>query len=151
MRTLEKRCEMRIAVLPALSSLKRRNTSYSERASSAAVGSSRISTSASRIDARDRDLLPFAAGEFDAIPKALADHLLITSGKLGDHLIRLAARRRPLDARAVLPRFDPSHRDVVGGAEIVADEILEDDAHVSAQRTEIVLAQIVAILMQLVV
>jgi hypothetical protein len=74
----------------------------------------------------------------------IADHLLITSGKLGYYLVRLAARRRPLDARAVVPRFDPSHRDVVGGAEIVADEILEDDAHVSAQRTEIVLSQIVA-------
>ena len=44
-----KRWEMRMAVLPSLSSLKRRNTSNSERASSAAVGSSRISTSASRI------------------------------------------------------------------------------------------------------
>src|SRR5580693_5968966 len=75
----------------------------------------------------------------------IADHLLITSGKLGYYLVRLAARHRSLDARAVVPRFDPSHRDVVGGAEIVADKILEDDAHVSAQRTEIVLSQIVAI------
>ena len=38
-----------------------------------------------------------------------------------------------------------SDRDIVAGAEIVADEILEDDAHVSAQRIEIVFAQVVAI------
>ena len=44
MRTVEKRCEMRTAILPATSSENRRNTSYSARASSAAVGSSRIST-----------------------------------------------------------------------------------------------------------
>ena len=49
MRTLEKRCEISTAVLPALSSLKRWNTSNSARASSAAVGSSRISTCASRM------------------------------------------------------------------------------------------------------
>ena len=47
-------------------------------------------------------------------------------------------------ARSSLASIRPT-RDVVGSAEIVADEILEDDAHVSAQRTEIVLAQIVAI------
>ena len=49
MRTLEKRCEISTAVLPSLSSLKRWKTSNSERASSAAVGSSRISTWASRM------------------------------------------------------------------------------------------------------
>jgi hypothetical protein len=43
MRTLEKRCEISTAERPALSSRKRWNTSYSARASSAAVGSSRIS------------------------------------------------------------------------------------------------------------
>ena len=46
-------------------------------------------------------------------------------------------------ARSSLASIRPT-RDVVGSAEIVADEILEDDAHVSAQRTEIVLSQIVA-------
>ena len=49
MRTLEKRCEMSTAVLPSLSSLKRWNTSNSERASRAAVGSSRIRSCASRM------------------------------------------------------------------------------------------------------
>ena len=49
MRTVEKRCEISTAVLPWLSSLKRWNTSNSARASSAAVGSSRISTWASRM------------------------------------------------------------------------------------------------------
>jgi hypothetical protein len=50
---------------------------------------------------------------------------------------------RSMRARSSLASIRPT-RDVVGSAEIVADEILEDDAHVSAQRTEIVLSQIVA-------
>src|SRR5690606_6085464 len=52
MRTVENRWLMSTAILPAVSSLNRWNTSYSARASSAAVGSSRISTSASRMYAR---------------------------------------------------------------------------------------------------
>src|SRR5205807_6842351 len=54
MRTVEKRWEMRTAILPFVSSANRRNTSYSARASSEAVGSSRISTWASRMYARPR-------------------------------------------------------------------------------------------------
>ena len=49
MRTVENRCEMSTAIRPFVSSAKRRNTSYSARASSAAVGSSRISSCASRM------------------------------------------------------------------------------------------------------
>src|SRR5438552_3728038 len=49
MRTVEKRCEMSTAIRPFVSSANRKNTSYSARASSDAVGSSRISTWASRM------------------------------------------------------------------------------------------------------
>src|ERR1051325_2165245 len=54
MRTVEKRCEMSTAIRPFVSSANRRNTSYSARAASDAVGSSRISTWASRMYARPR-------------------------------------------------------------------------------------------------
>src|SRR5206468_7872508 len=47
-RTVEKRCEMSTAIRPLVSSANLRNTSYSARASSDAVGSSRIRTWASR-------------------------------------------------------------------------------------------------------
>ena len=60
-------------------------------------------------------------------------------------LVGLAALRRALDARPIVARGDLADRDIVAGAEIVADEILEDDAHVAAQRVEIVFAQVVAI------
>src|SRR5215211_5705178 len=89
MRTLEKRCEISTAVLPALSSLKRWNTSNSERASSAAVGSSRM--------------------------------------------------------RSCAPRIDAPHGDVLRGREVVAHEVLEDDADVLAQLREVVVAQVVAV------
>ena len=106
MRTLEKRCEIRIAVLPSLSSLKRR-TPRIRNARPAPPSARRGSALGfAHIGARDRDLLPFSAGEFDAILEPLADHLLIASGKLGDHLVGLTARRRALDARAVVPRCD---------------------------------------------
>jgi hypothetical protein len=52
MRTVENRCEISTAILPLVSSENRKNTSYSARASSAAVGSSRMSNCASRIYAR---------------------------------------------------------------------------------------------------
>ena len=56
--------------------------------------------------------------------------------------LRVAARSM---RAAIVARRDPADRDVVAGAEVVADEILEDDAHVAAQRVEIVFAQVVAI------
>ena len=48
MRTVEKRCEISSAIFPLVSSANRSNTSCSDRASSAAVGSSSTSTCASR-------------------------------------------------------------------------------------------------------
>ena len=52
--TVEKRWEMSTALLPSVSSENPSNTSYSARASSAAVGSSRMSNCASRMYARPR-------------------------------------------------------------------------------------------------
>ena len=52
MRTVEKRCEISRAILPAVRSEKRWKTSYSAMASSAAVGSSRMMICAPRMNAR---------------------------------------------------------------------------------------------------
>ena len=46
----------------------------------------------------DRDLLPFAAGEVDAVLEALADHLIEAFWKLRDHAICAAACGRFFDA-----------------------------------------------------
>ncbi len=58
-RTVEKRWEIKSAVLLSVNSAKQWKTSYSERASSEAVGSSRmIQLSVAQIGACKRDLLP---------------------------------------------------------------------------------------------
>ena len=49
------------------------------------------------------------------------------------------------DARAVVARLDPAHGDVVRRRQVIAHEVLEDDADVRAQRDEVVLAQVVAV------
>ena len=53
--------------------------------------------------------------------------------------------RRGLDALAVVARLDAADGDVVGRGEVIADEVLEDDADVGAQRDQVVLAQVVAV------
>ena len=78
MRTLEKRCEISTAVLPCAQFLealehlelgarieRRRRLVEDQHLRLAHVG------------ARDRDLLPFAAGQVDAVLEALADPLVV--------------------------------------------------------------------------
>jgi hypothetical protein len=48
-------------------------------------------------------------------------------------------------SRAVVPCLDASHRDVFGGRQVVAHEVLEDDPDVRAQRLQVVLAKVVAV------
>ena len=83
--------------------------------------------------------------QLDAVLEALADALPVAAGQPGDDLVGLAAARGPLDARLVVARRDAADGDVVAGAEIVAHEILEDDAHAAAQLVEVVVAQVVAV------
>ena len=45
----------------------------------------------------------------------------------------------------VVARVDPADSDVLRGGQVVAHEVLEDDADVRAKREEVVLAQIVAV------
>src|SRR5450631_716210 len=85
------------------------------------------------IGARNRNLLPFSAGQFNSALKPLADHLLVAAWQFGDHFVGLATLRGALDASLVVTRCDLTDRDIVASAEIVADEILENDAHVPTQ------------------
>ncbi len=98
------------------------------------------------VRARDGDLLPFAARQVDAGLEALAEHLVVA--RRAACAITSSARLRwaaaTMRARS-LARLDAADRDVVGGGEVVAHEILEDDADVRAEREEVVLAQVVAV------
>src|SRR4051812_14595381 len=74
------------------------------------------------VGAGDGDLLPLAARQLDARAESLADHLVVAARKLCDHLVGAALVRGRLDAVAIFARFDPSHRDVLGGGEMEAHE-----------------------------
>ena len=97
------------------------------------------------VGAGDGDLLPFAAGQLDAVLEALADHLVVAAGQARDHLVGLAAVGGPRDAFVVGARRDPADRDIVAGRQVVADEVLEDDAHAAAQFVEPVVAQVASV------
>src|SRR5260370_1453910 len=64
MRTVEKRCEISTDIFPSVNSAKRSKTSCSDRASSASVGSSRISNCASRKEARARTISSYQGNPF---------------------------------------------------------------------------------------
>src|SRR5512143_3379453 len=84
------------------------------------------------VGTRDRNLLPLASGEVDAGSKALAKDLVVSLGKLPYDLVCQAALRGDDDACAVVARLDAADSDIVGGSEMITDEILEDDADVGA-------------------
>src|SRR3984957_4077783 len=93
----------------------------------------------------DRNFLPFATGKFHTVLKSLANHLLIAGRQSFNYLVSLAARRRTFDAVLIVAGGNFSNRDIVASAEIVTNEILEDDAHITAQGVEVIFAQVVAI------
>ena len=146
MRTLEKRWEMRTAVLPSrqlLEALEHLELGPRVEGRGGLVQDQELRVA--HVGARDGDLLPLAAGEVDAGLEALADHLVVAGGQLRDDLVGQARVGGGLDARAVVAGLDAPHRDVLGRGQVVAHEVLEDDADVRAQRGEVVLAQVVAV------
>src|SRR5690242_4979059 len=97
------------------------------------------------VGARNGDLLPFATRKIDAAAKTLADDLIVAVGQFPDHLVGEAAPRRLHDPQTVVARLDAADRDVLAGRQMIADEILEDDADVRPQRTQIVFAQVASV------
>ena len=84
------------------------------------------------IGAGDRNFLPFPTGKLNTVLEPFADHLLISGRQSADHLVSLTAPRRAFDTGVVAAGGNSSYRDIVACAEIIANEILEDDAHVAA-------------------
>ncbi len=146
MRTLEKRCEISTAVLPRgelLEALEHLEFRARIERRGRLVEDQHLRVA--HVGARDRDLLPLAAGQVDAGAKALADDLVVAARKRVDHFVGEASLRGLDDARTIVARLDASDRDVVGGSQVIAHEVLEDDADVGAQREQVVLAQVVAV------
>src|SRR5579872_7037750 len=95
MRTVETRCEMRIVVRPRASARQRMNKSYSAFESRFDDGSSRMTTDASRANAREREPLPLTDRQIEAAELA-SDAGVVGRGQALHHLIDT---RHPADAR----------------------------------------------------
>ena len=84
------------------------------------------------IGAGNRHFLPFTAGQVDAVLEPLTDDLVVAFGKFRDDLVGQRTLRRDDDALAVGACLDAADGDVLGGGEVVADEVLEDHPNVVA-------------------
>ena len=89
----------------------------------------------------ERDLLPLAAGEVDAVGEALAERLVVAQRQAFDHAVGEAAPGGAGDAGGVLTLVDAPDGDVLRGGEIEAHEILEDHADSGAQVVEVVIGE----------
>src|ERR1019366_4561861 len=114
MRTVENRWEISIAMRARVSSLNRWNTSYSARASSVAVGSSRISNCGSRyVSARQSELLPLAPGQIHATLETPAHHLVVPARQTVDHTFGQALHRRGFHKKPVVQSIDLAKSNVL--------------------------------------
>ena len=87
-----------------------------------------------QVGARQRDLLPFPAGKLHAAFEAPSKLLPVTERQPLDHPVGLALLCRHLHGAVVrLPVADPSHRDVLPRAHLVAHEVLEDHTDLAVQ------------------
>src|SRR5256714_8608449 len=94
------------------------------------------------IRARQRHLLPFAAGKRHAVVEAASQHLVEALRYPLSDRIRETATRRFTDPRLVIQCLDLAHTDVFAQDEVVTHKILEDDSDVPAETVEIIVAQL---------
>jgi hypothetical protein len=74
-----------------------------------------------------------------------AQRPIVSFRKLPNGLVRQASLCGGNDARAVIARLDAAYGDIVRSGEVIAHEILKDDANVGAHREQVVLAQIMPV------
>ena len=142
MRTVEKRCEIKSAIFPAVSSAKRWKTSNSLRASSAAVGSSRIQKlRVAQIGARQCNFLPLSAGKIDAGFEAPAQHLIVTAN-LRNHRVCQALPGGGFEQFQIVNFLNPAHCNVFTRRHLIAHKVLKDNANLTIQVFQTILFQV---------
>src|SRR2546422_7463576 len=97
------------------------------------------------VGAPQRHLLPLAPRQLHPALEAAPQHVIVTLFEPERDRIGEAATRRRAHSLLVVQRLDLAHPDVLLEDEIVADEVLEDDADVPAQAAQVVVAQIDAV------
>ena len=95
--------------------------------------------------ARQRDLLPLAERELAAALEPAAELRLVGERELGDERGSHALLRGLRPARLLLEGSDVADADVLADQELVADEVLEDDADAVAERRDVPLGQVGAV------
>ena len=94
------------------------------------------------IGARQRHLLPFATREFHPVIEAASEHLIESLRHARRDRVGEAAPRGLANPGFIAQCLDLTDADVLAQDEIVAHEILEDDADVFAETVEVVVAEI---------
>ena len=95
--------------------------------------------------ARQRDLLPLAAGQVDAGVEPLAERGVVALGKAGDQLVGAGLLARADDRLAVGDLWHVAEPDVLRGRRLVVDVVLEHRADLRAQLVGIEVADVDAV------
>src|SRR5690606_9121648 len=95
--------------------------------------------------AREGDLLPLPAGQLAALFEQAAELGVVLLRHALDEFVGHALARRLSPALAVLEGGDVAGADVLADLELVAGEVLEDDADAAAQGGDVPLAEVAAV------
>ncbi|MCY3818634.1 MAG: hypothetical protein OXH52_04615 [Gammaproteobacteria bacterium] len=91
-----------------------------------------ITIAASLMKAREIQVLPFAAGQVDALVDSFAQNRIETSGQLFDEFACSSFRRSANNPLLVVNLGNLAEPHIISGRQIVAGEILKDDPHITA-------------------
>src|SRR5216684_1977869 len=95
-----------------------------------------------QISPRQRDLLPLAAGKIHSLLEAAAQHLLVGARQAIDNVFGHALARCDPQQIKIVDLLDAANRYVFTSGHFIAHEILEDDADLTMQILQVVLAKI---------
>jgi len=98
-----------------------------------------------QIGARQRDLLPLAAGQVDAAVKAPSEHLFVAGFEFLHHVVRFALSSGRDDLIKILPLSDPPDGDILSRRHIVAHEVLKNYSDLAGVIVEVIFAKIDAV------
>src|SRR5258708_9197632 len=98
--------------------------------------------SVAEISPRQRDFLPLAAGKIYSLLEAAAQHLLVGSGQATNNILGHALACGDPQQVKIVNLFNAADRYVLAGGHFIAHEILEDDADLTMQILQVVLAKI---------
>ena len=92
--------------------------------------------------AGNREVLPLASGEIDALVEGLAENRFVAVGQPADDVMGAGLLGGGLHERSLVNGVDLSQADVIRSGHVVAEEVLVDDADVATIVLQVVVPQI---------